>query len=198
MAIAVDLVSGLHAITPNDVLSSTYEIEDALLVIHDLDAKIQHLKGLKQHRNRILDNQVNNLNTTVETLRSIIMNTMQQLAPDKKTLNFPAVGKTTRRKPTESWQIDDEQQMLTYLESKGVKDRVIKEIKEILDKKQLNGVLDDLTKGGKSVPGVQRVIGSESLSVSFDAAIGQKAQERESTLQDGPGTSIEEMEALEV
>lgn len=165
---SIDLVSGLHNIKSTDVVSNVYDIEDVLVSIRDLEDKVDYFKGLKQHRAKAIDQEIEKATTLADTLRSVVLNSMKQLAPDKKTLSFPSVGKTTRRKPSEGWQVDDERTMLTFLDQQGVKQQVIKEVKEVVDKKQLNNVLDFLDQSGKVVPGVSKKEGDETLSISFD------------------------------
>lgn len=158
------LTEGLSA---DHSLSSMYEIEDILLLIGEVNRKVEYYKEMKKHRIASIDDKVDSLIAKADCLRSIVLNTMQKIVPNEKTLDFPDIGKVTRRKPTETISIDDQDKVINYLEKKGMKDEVVK-ISETVDKRKLKTIVQHLGKAGDTVPGVSTVIGSESLTITFE------------------------------
>lgn len=149
-------------------LESVFDIEELLYGIKDTESEIEHLENLKKWRNKKIDEKIASSEAAVHKAKQVILNTMLKLEPKKKTIPFPGVGKVTRRVKAANWQVEDDDKLLTDLTSLGLKDKVI-EIKEVLVKKSLNSVLDDLEKSGKPLPmGIKKTDPSESLSVSFE------------------------------
>jgi len=158
------LAEGLSA---DHSLSSMYEIEDILLLIGEVNRKIDYYKEMKKHRAASIDDKISSLSAKSDCLRSIVLNTMQKVVPNEKTLDFPDIGKVTRRKPTETLNIDDQDQVISYLEAKGMKDEVVK-VSETVDRRKLKIIVQQCGKAGETVPGVSTTIGSESLSITFE------------------------------
>lgn len=148
-------------------LSSMYEIEDILLLIGEVNRKIDYYKEMKKYRAASIDDKISSLTAKSDCLRSIVLNTMQKVVPNEKTLDFPDIGKVTRRKPTKTINIDDQDKVIKYLEQKGMKDEVVK-ISEIVDRRKLKTIVQQCSKAGETVPGVSTTMGSESLSITFE------------------------------
>ncbi len=149
------------------VLSSAYEIENAMLVLDHLDSKVSWFKELKKARNKDLDSEVKYIEDRQKRLRSIILRTMKELEPDRKTLQFPSVGKVSRRQSKDSWSIDDEKLFLDFVETRGLKDQVL-QIKESINLREAKKIIADLSQT-ETVPGVSKKEGTESISISFEA-----------------------------
>ena len=181
-----------EGITDSHVLSSTYEIEDILLVIHQVNDKIEYYKNLREYRVKSIDDEIMKLSHRAETMRKVILNTMCKVAPDEKTLNFPSIGKVSRRKGSVSFNIVDEDQVIGFMDSKGCKDDVVKTETKI-DKRKLKTLVKQFQKAGEVVPGIDEVTGDESLSITFDKndePIAPKISSR--------GVDIEELDSLTV
>lgn len=148
-------------------LSSMYEIEDVLLLIDQVNHKVNYYKEMKKHRAASCDEKISALSDKAGALRSIVLNTMKKVAPNEKTLDFPDVGKVTRRKPRESIVIDQEDQVLDFLERKGLKDEVVKTV-ETVDRRKLKTVIQRCDQTGEKVPGISKVSGEESISITFE------------------------------
>lgn len=161
-----ELLSG--NVPPDYVLGSVYEIEDLLLMMKSIDQKIDFFKELKKHRTKSIDEKTSSLEEKIDSLRSIVLRTMKQLEPKQNTLNFPSIGSVTRRKPTGSWQVDDEQVLIKFLDENGAKDNVVK-VKETIDGRKLKQVLDDFSSARVPVPGVTHKPGEESISIKYEA-----------------------------
>ena len=130
------------------------------------DSKTKWFKELKKARNKELDNEVRYIEDRQQRLRSIILRTMKELEPDRKTLQFPSVGKISRRKSADSWSIDDEKVFLHFAENRGFKDQVL-QVKESIKAREANKVIAELSQT-ETVPGVSKKEGVEGISVSFE------------------------------
>lgn len=157
------LLSG--QITDKHVLSSTFEIENILLVIEEIEKKLEHYKELKRQRVKSIDEKVSSLNAKQTMLRQVILNTMTHM--NEKSLDFPDIGKVSRRKSRATLVMEDQDSVLNYLDKKGLKDHVVKTV-ETVDKRKLNSLVNDLEKQGEVVPGVSKSQGSETVSISFE------------------------------
>lgn len=146
-------------------LSSTFEIENILLLIEEIDKKLEYYKELKKHRVKSIDDKISTLNIKEATLRSVILNTMKSM--NEKSLDFPDIGKVSRRKAKSAIVLEDQDAVIAYLEKKGLADGLIKVV-ESLDKRKLNSLVSDLEKQGEDVPGVSKIVGAESLSIAFE------------------------------
>ena len=148
-------------------LSSTFEIENILLVIEEIDKKIEYYKELKRHRVKSIDDKISSLDLKEATLRGVILNTMKSM--NEKSLDFPDIGKVSRRNPKAAIVVEDKDQLIAYLGQKGLKSGVVKtETVENIDKRKLNSLVGDLEKQGENIPGITKIPGPESLSIAFE------------------------------
>jgi len=148
------------------VLNSVYEIENAIRVCEAMMKKVSFFKDLKKFRAQSIDKELRILEDKMSFMRSVILRTMLQLDPTQRTFQFPSVGKVTRRKGRATWKIEDQDAVLDYLESKGVKDQVV-ETKESVNMRALKKLLDDLGKT-ESVPGAVLSESDESISLTYE------------------------------
>lgn len=147
-------------------LSSVYEIENVLLMLKSMKEKIDFLKGLKKHRAKSIDEKIADLDERSDRLRAVVMHTMKKLDPDHNSLNFPDIGSVTRKKPIGKWQVDEEADLIAFLDDNGCKDDVVK-TKETIDSRKLKKMLDDFAAARVDVPGVTHIEGNESISIRF-------------------------------
>jgi len=148
-------------------LDSIYEVEDLLLLISDINKKIEFYKELRRHRTESIDSKVNSLTQKGTVLREIILNTMKSLAPDEKTVHFPSVGKVSRRRSKDAWVVDSPDDLSGFLDQKKEKDGVVK-ISESFDKRKLNALLDKYKSEGTIPPGVSIKEGNDALTVTLE------------------------------
>lgn len=186
----------MNNIPEGGVLDSIYEIEDILETIARSDRKIEHFEKLKKHRTNILDEKITQLENENIRLRQVIMDTMKALAPDDKTVDFPGVGKVTRKKPKEKWVVENEEEVIKYLEQEKLDKNAVKVVKKIV-KKELDKVLDNAAKRGIAVPGANIDVGEETLSISFDKNYKPNA-EPEEVEKVSKTVEVEELDELEV
>ena len=108
---------------------------------------------------------------------NLVVDTLKRF--DEKTLDFPGVGKVTCRNPRHKWIVDDEEKLKTYLKKCSKLDVVV-ETKEVIVKKELNKVLDELEKAHnvKDIPGVIKDPGEHGLTVSYEIKPNEKFEEK--------------------
>lgn len=148
-------------------LSSTFEIENILLLIEEINKKLEYYKELKRYRVKSIDDKIGSLNQKEDTLRGVILNTMKSM--NEKSLDFPDIGKVSRRKAKPKIVFDDQDMIEAYLDKQGLKVGIIKvETVTTIDKRKLNSLVNDLEKQGESIPGISKSVGTESLSITFE------------------------------
>lgn len=147
------------------ILSSTFEIENILLLVEEINKKLEYYKELKKHRVKSIDDKISSLNQKEADLRGVILNTMKNM--NEKSLDFPDIGKVSRRKSKTAIVLEDQDKIVAYLDTKGLKSGVVKNV-ETIDKRKLNSLISDLEKQGEDIPGISKSIGPESLSITFE------------------------------
>ena len=166
---AFDAITGGTVITDDLVLSSEFEIEEVLIRLQELNSKIEHAKGLKKYKVETADIEIKSLEEKIGQFRRLIQNTMFTLTPNEKSLQFPSIAKVVKRKGSDSWKIEDEAEFLKHVrnEHKADYDKVVK-VKQSVDSRAAKKMIDDWTES-EDVPGVRKVEGIESISITFDA-----------------------------
>lgn len=161
-------------VSADDVtLKSVFDIEHLMLLIGSMEDRIDYYADLKKHRIQSIDKISSELKRKVDSYRDVALRTMQSLEPSKKTLDFPGVGKISRRKKPGTWEVHDEHELVSILDRKGLKGDVVK---ESLDLRKVKAVLDKISSEGQTIDlGVaSKSPDSESVSISFD----KNAQEK--------------------
>ena len=142
------LLSG--PIPDGHTLTSLFEIENILLLIEEINKKQEYYKELKKYRAQSIDEKLSSLSQKEAILREVILNTMKSM--NEKSLDFPDVGKVSRRKSKASIVLEDEGVVIAYLDKKGLKAEVVKTVENI-DKRKLNSLIGDLEKQGEKEGG---------------------------------------------
>lgn len=155
-------------ITSGSYLANVYEVEDILLVIHNMNNKIQHLKGLKDYRIEKLNDQISKYEQRVDQLRELVLNTVKHHAPDTKKFEFPEIGNVVRRVTKGSWDIEDDDKVIAFLKVNGRDKEVLIPVKPKLDRKKAKEIVTEYQDKGINVPGVAWKKESENISVSFE------------------------------
>ena len=192
-------MSDLRALLMDEIqdgtaLNSIFEVEELLLLIGDINKKVDFYKDLRRYRTEVIDAKIGTLAQKGDVLRQVILNTMQKLAPDEKTVHFPAIGKVSRRTPKDAWQVDDQDKLTSFLDKKGDKSEVTR-VTEAIDKRKLNALLDKYKKEGVAAPGVSIKIGVDSLTITLekkDEAAGSRVPAYSSDI------DLDDLDSLEV
>lgn len=184
------------------VLTNIYEIETVLETIQNVDSQIDYFTGLKQHRADVLNKKLSFLKDKSSILRDIILNSMKQLAPKQTTLNFPGLGKVTKASGKKDWTILDQESMMEFLDSHGVKNQVV-EVIETLDKQKLKPILDSFEEQKVSIPGVERATPKDNVRVTFESdgddteiEVAEKPKSKESKSKKKTNTETPEKKAM--
>lgn len=148
----------------DSVLPSEFEIENAIILIKSLQDRQTWLKELKRQRAKSIDDELRSIEAFEERVRKVIQNTMEAHVPEKKSLDFPGIGKVQKRATKPNWEVQDEDAVIGFLEENGKKEALKTETS--LVKKELNRICDEYYKANMEVPGVARKPAGESLSVS--------------------------------
>ena len=159
----------LSEMDDQDSLEDIFEVEGVLLIIKDISDKIEFYKNLKKKRNNDIDDTIAHLDRKQDRLRSIIFNTIKTKS-NKKTVNFPSVGKVSIKKTKTSWEIIDEKTLLDFLKQNNDIEGVA-EIKTKVKKRELNEKLAYYKAQDIKVPGVEEVESKESLAIHLERDI---------------------------
>ena len=147
-------------------INSIGDIEIVLCALEKIERNIIYYQDLKKHRTSSIDAKIDELSSKSQQLRDNIFGAMKKIEPTRKSLDFPDIGRVTRRKVPASWEVNDEVSLLDYLKKEGVKDKVVKVVEKVV-MKDLKKELDYLSGLGKNIIGAVERKKTESLSVSF-------------------------------
>lgn len=164
-----------NGISSDSYLPDIYETEEILLFIHNLNLRIDHLKGLKEHRMNKLNGQIENYENRIDQLRNLILNTLKKHSPDIKKFEFPDIGNVIRRVNKETWEIEDENKVTDFLVEQGHEKEVLIPVKPKLDKKKAKELINDYQNRSINVPGAKYKQSTDTISISFDKDINAKA-----------------------
>jgi DNA primase len=171
------------------------DIDEMLLSIAALDAQIAHYDELKKHRVALIATEVAKLEATKEQYRQAIRQFMA--AQGEKTLNYPGVGKVSRKAGSRKWNINNETDLIAFLEANpNISPQLIAKVivtEKTLVKKELNKLLDDLHQhNALTTPAVTLEASEETVSITFDKGDAMLAtvKDRTSTLLAAPITAL--------
>ena len=179
----------MFEIPENYILDSHLSIEEVLEEILDLEHKIDHWEAVKKHRIETANQKITSIQSKIDDCRKIILETMKHHTPNDKTLDFSPLAKVTRKQIKAKWTVENEEELLVYLQQKKMKSSVV-ETKEVIVKKKLDEALYKLFGLGQKIEGASIGEPSESLSIVFG-----KPEARVTTR---PSVVIEELEAIEI
>ncbi len=171
-------------------LSSVYDIEELLLSIGTMNHQIEYYKELKKHRVNSIDVEIGGLTSKIDVLRKVILNTMKNVAPDEKTLNFPSIAKITRRKSKSRIAVDDQDQVIDFLDEAGLKEQIV-DVRESINKIKLMKLVNEYRETGQAIPGTSVVPSDESLSITYDKSPSTNETSTQST-------DVETLDALQI
>ena len=144
-------IADLLAAGGTEALESEFEIEDVIASIKNMRDKIKFLEELKRQRAASLKSEILKWVGQIKILEEVVMNTMEKTS--NKSLNFPGVGKVSVINRKGKWVIDNEDELITFLEKQGdeIWEKVIVEKNSVV-KKELDSILDMWKKTGDTIP----------------------------------------------
>jgi len=124
----------------SDKIKDDVDVEKLILTIKRYRNEIDFLKKLKEKRCEPIDLKIEKLNSNEEKLRSFILECMTNLFPEKNSVDFPGVGKISKRKTTGKWVVIDEEKYMELTKKHGLYDEAVK-ITTSVDKKKVPNVV---------------------------------------------------------
>ena len=186
-------------LTSEDVtpLDSECDIEDLILSIKGLDERMAWYKTLKDDRVAKITQEIEKLSNRKNRLKEVITATLKE--KDKKTLNFPGVGKVSVKNLKGTWDIKDEDSLKVHLGKELDKDAFEKIVvtKESVSKAELKKVLEMWEKSGSLPVSVERTEDRQSLSVIIDKTFSN-SQKMQDVLQSVDEINVEDMDELTI
>jgi hypothetical protein len=159
-------------------LEETYEIEDIIVILSEMDKKRDFLTKLKKNRIGAIDEEIAKIDHNEEMLKAVIKATLEKAK--MKALSFPSVGKVICKSSKGKWSVTDEQSLIKELATSLTPDQynMVVKAEPTIQKKELNGILDNMEKSNQLPSSVKREDGKESISVTFDKGIGKHIEKR--------------------
>lgn len=146
-------------------LSDIYSVEAALELIAKSEAKIEEFKEIKRKRNYLIDAEMENLDSRIEFLKSIIAQTLK--SHGKKNVSFPGIGKVSLRNKKGKWVVVDEEALKKVLKDEGEFATIV-ETEEVIKKGELNKLLDVWQSIGKLPPSVTKESDEDGVTISYE------------------------------
>jgi len=188
-------------LTSKDVtpLDSECDIEELILSISGIDKTVEWYKELKKKRIEKITAEIDKLSSRKERLKEVIVATLDE--NNKKSLNFPGVGKVSVRNVKGKWDWDEEDNdsLISYIQKELEGDELDKIVvtKTTIVRTPLKKVLDLWEKNGSLPSSVSRVDDKQSLSVTVDKSFSD-FQKMQDILQSVEEIDVEEMDELEI
>ena len=152
----------------NKTLDSIYEIDEVLLKISENNDKVVYFKGQKQYYHDKIATEVEKLDQQNEQYRQLVLNTLKKHDPDTKTFQFPGIGKVQRREGKSSWEIGDENNVISALINLGVDKNELVKVKESVDRRVVKKYMESFIEQNENITGATMKQGQESISITFD------------------------------
>jgi hypothetical protein len=146
-------------------LGDVHHLEAALELISRGEEKAAEYKEIKKKRAQLIDEEIERIESRNEFLRSIIARTLKETKT--KNVSFPGVGKVSARVKKGKWVIEDEDQLLKVLKDEGEYATIVR-TEEVVQKGELNKLLDVWEKVGKLPTSVKREKDEDAVTIKFD------------------------------
>jgi len=136
----IDLYDDLNYDDIATTVQDGLDIEKIIASIRRAREEIEFLKELKKRRVEPINVKITKLEDNEEKLRDFILEMMPTLFPKKNSVDFPGVGKISKRKTKGKWVVTDEESFLKVLKEYEMYDEVVK-LKATVDKKKVPNVV---------------------------------------------------------
>jgi len=157
----IDLLQSGQVVSLGDL----HNVEAAMSMIKEAKNKVSDYKEIKKKRNQVIDDAIENLESRIKFLESVVIATLND--NKKKNVNFPGLGKATKRETKGIWTIKDEAALITVLKNESEYNNIVK-VTENVQKSELNKLLDVWESVNKLPDCVCREKGKESVTISFE------------------------------
>ena len=147
-------------------LNDLYDIETAVLLIKELNHKIDIQKGYKERKVEAIKAEIQTLESQVEFYETVIIKTLQE--HKEKNLTLPDVCKVSLRKPTSKWVIDNEEDFKEVLKDENELSNITEPKTEVKIIKKAADKLLDMWEKSEKLPGcVHKENGETSLMIKY-------------------------------
>lgn len=130
-------------------LEDLQQIEELVIYIKKMEDRIEFLKDYKKKKNNAINDAIKTINNNIDSYKAVVRETMKDKS-NMNTIHFPGMGKITLKKNKDKWSLTDEEAVIEYFKKNHPESKVVKEqVKEIIDKKELNKNLNAMEKNGE-------------------------------------------------
>jgi len=167
-------------------LESEFELEDVLSYIKILKDKTTFLSELKKQRAKVIQNEIDKHDEKIKFLEDVVLLTLESV--NKKTLDFPGVGKATKVERKGKWIVKDDTLLLDYLKTNDLAayNEVVSQ-KDIISKKDLDKILEIWENTNQLPDCVEHEASSTSLKIKFQDITVEEADEVEESGEEDDG-----------
>ncbi len=146
-------------------LEDIHSIEAAIAIIKKINTDVSSYKELKKKRVNHIDAKIQFLTRRQDLLKSIILSTLNE--NDEKIVNFPGIGKVSKRKKKGIWTVQDEKLLFDFLKEEKEYDNIVED-RPTIKKSELNKLLEDWKDLDKIPNCVIRTDDAESVTITFE------------------------------
>jgi len=146
-------------------LEELNNVESALEMIKSSTDRIDQFKELKKQRTRSIDAEIETLTTRIDFFKQVIVSTLED--KNQKNVKFPGLGKASLRSKKGKWVVDDEEELIEILKKEKEDDTCVK-TKEVIDKTQLNKLLDVWQRIDKLPKCVSKEADETAITLSYE------------------------------
>lgn len=141
----LDIFKSLDDESMFESIESDVDVEKIIYAIRKCSREIDFLRKLKKSRTNPIDEKINKLIDSQDKLKDFAVSLMGVHFPDRNTVDFPGVGKLTKRKVKGKWEVVDEGALVGFLRKHGKYDGTVT-TKEVVSKKALPKAMSEIMK----------------------------------------------------
>jgi len=161
----IDIFKDIDRSAVESSVSEDVDVEKLVMALKNIKRETIFLKKLKKVRVASITEKLDKLDRNESELREIILQLMDELFPKQKTVDFPGVGRVTKRKVTGKWEVTDADKLLEFAR-KHNKHKDIFQRKFTVKKRELPSILADLIVSGEKVEGAEFVEPASDTSLT--------------------------------
>ena len=106
--------------------SQDVEVENLVSAVNKCRNEVEWLKKLKAYKVKPIDEKIKYLSEKESRLKEIILHSMDEFFPNQNTVDFPGVGKISKRKTKGKWEVLNEEAFIAAVEKYNLTDDVLK------------------------------------------------------------------------
>lgn len=169
-----DIFGSFEEDSISDRIAEDVDVEKIVAAIRKCSREVDFLKKLKASRVKPIDEKIATLTSNQDKLKQFAISLMGIHFPNQNTVDFPGVGKLTKRKTKGKWEVTDEEAFLKYMKEQGKYDDVVT-IKESVNKRELPKVLSEILKTASE----EDIVGASFVEPESDVSLVVKLYDPE-------------------